>query len=170
MNFVVHAIARRSAAARNPTFPSQHSIMANYGLLVPTGGGEDVPLKKDRILIGRRDNCDIVLRFPNVSGQHCQLTLETGYWFAKDLDSRNGTKVNGFRIAGRKRLDPGCILSIAKHQYKIHYNPDALGASGSLPMDDDSIENMMRSSLMDRAGLDRRSPENDGANKNELEE
>ena len=96
--------------------------MANFGFLVPTGGGEDIPLKKDRILVGRRDNCDIVLRFANVSGQHCRLTLEQGYWFVKDLDSRNGTKVNGYRVA-RKRLDPGVILTIAKHQYEIRYNP-----------------------------------------------
>jgi hypothetical protein len=34
--------------------------MANFGFLVPTGGGEDIPLKKDRILVGRRENCDIV--------------------------------------------------------------------------------------------------------------
>lgn len=138
--------------------------MANYGLLVPSGGGEDVPLKKDRILIGRRDNCDIVLRFPNVSGQHCRLSLDSGYWFVKDLDSRNGTKVNGFRISGRKRLDPGSILSVAKHQYEIQYDPDSLGASGPPPSDDD-VESLLRSSLMDRAGLDRRSEADRGSNK-----
>ena len=79
--------------------------MANYGFLVPTGGGEDIPLKKDRILIGRRDNCDIVLRFANVSGQHCRLTLEQGYWFIKDLDSRNGTKVR-FQFLGVVLFSP----------------------------------------------------------------
>lgn len=144
--------------------------MANFGLLVPTGGGEDVPLKKDRILIGRRDNCDIVLRFPNVSGQHCRLSLESGYWFVKDLDSRNGTKVNGLRVAGQKRLDPGNILSVAKHQYEIRYNPESLGASGPPPSDDDNFESLMRTSLMDKAGLQRRSEGNPGSNRNKLDE
>jgi len=142
-------------------FWRSRSTMANYGFLVPTGGGEDIPLKKDRILIGRRDNCDIVLRFANVSGQHCRLTLEQGYWFVKDLDSRNGTKVNGYRVV-RKRLDPGVILTIAKHQYEIRYNPEDLGAMGPPPADDDAIDMSMRSSLMERAGLDRRKkPESD---------
>ncbi len=103
--------------------------MADYGILVPTGGGDDIPLKKDRILVGRRENCDIVLRFPNVSSQHCRLTLEQGYWFVKDLDSRNGTKVNGVRVT-RKRVDPNSQITIAKHQYTIQYDPELLGAMG----------------------------------------
>jgi len=128
--------------------------MANMGFLVPTGGGEDIPLKKNRILVGRRETCDVVLRFPNVSGQHCRLTLEQRYWFVKDLDRRNGTKVNGYRVS-RKRLDPGVILSIAKHQYEVRYDPEELGASGPPPGDDDQIEIALRSSLMQRAGLDK---------------
>lgn len=134
--------------------------MANFGFLVPTGGGEDLPLKKNRILIGRRETCDIILRFPNVSGQHCRLTLEQGYWFIKDLDSRNGTKVNGYRVT-RKRCDPGVIISIAKHQYEIRYNPEELGASGPPPGDDDQIEIALRSSLMERAGLDKSKKDED---------
>ena len=134
--------------------------MANMGFLVPTGGGEDIPLKKNRIVVGRRETCDVVLRFPNVSGQHCRLTLEQGYWFIKDLDSRNGTKVNGYRVT-RKRLDPGVIISIAKHQYEVRYDPELLGASGTPPADDDQIEIALRSSLMERAGMDK-SKKDDG--------
>lgn len=131
--------------------------MADYGMLIPTGGGEDVPLKKDKILIGRRETCDIVLRFPNVSGQHCKLSLESGYWFVTDLNSSNGTKLNGTRIAGKRRLDPGALLAVAKHQYEIHYDPEKLGASGPPPSDEDAIDAIMKASLMQRAGLDRRS-------------
>ncbi len=138
--------------------------MADYGFLVPSGGGEDIPLRKERILIGRRENCDIVLRFQNVSGQHCRLMLEQGYWFVKDLDSRNGTKVNGYRVA-RKRLDPGVILSIAKHSYEIRYDPEKLGATGPPPADDDQIDLTLRSSLMERAGIERRGSDDKGKNK-----
>ncbi len=143
--------------------------MADYGMLIPTGGGEDVPLKKSTILIGRRETCDIVLRFPNVSGQHCRLTLESGYWFATDLNSSNGTKLNGTRITGKRRLDPGAIIAIAKHQYEVQYNPESLGASGAPPADEDAIETLMKSSLMQRAGLDRRN-EDDKPKKKNLDE
>lgn len=137
--------------------------MSDFGMLIPTGGGEDIPLKKERLLIGRKDSCDIVLKFPNVSGNHCRMFLEQGYWFVKDLNSRNGTKVNGRRVT-RKRLDPGCKIAVAKHEYSIEYDPVALGAMGPPPADDDHIEGMMRSSLMERAGLSRRSGEDRGQN------
>ena len=141
----------------------------DMGVLIPTGGGDDIPLRKERILVGRREHCDVVLRFPNISSQHCRLTLEQGYWFVKDLNSRNGTKVNGFRVS-RKRLDPGSLLVIAKHQYRIEYEPEKLGAMGPPPADDDHIEGMLRSSLMERAGLQRRSEDNRGENKDILDD
>jgi adenylate cyclase len=120
-------------------------------------------------MIGRRETCDIVLRFGNVSGQHCRMTLEQGYWFIKDLNSRNGTKVNGYRIS-RKRLDPDSLVSIAKHEYKIQYEPEALGAFGPPPPDDDQLDEMLRKSLMDRAGLARRSEDDKGKNRNLLDD
>lgn len=128
-----------------------------YGELVPVGGGDPIPLLKKKLLIGRRESCDIILRFNNVSAHHCQLTLDSGYWFAKDLNSRNGTKVNGQRIT-RKRLDPGDVLSIAKHKYEVHYSPVDLGAAGPPPPDDEHIAEMLGRSLLDRAGLERRKP------------
>ena len=131
----------------------------HFGELVPTGGGDNIVLKKEKLLIGRRETCDIVLRFSNVSGQHARMTLESGYWFLKDLGSRNGTKVNGYKIS-RKRLDPGAVISFAKHTYTMDYSPEALGAFGPPPADDDQIEEVLRKGLMDRAGLQRRDARN----------
>lgn len=143
--------------------------MADFGELVPTGGGDTIVLKKDKLVIGRREGCDVVLRFPNVSSQHARMTLENGYWFVKDLASRNGTKVNGFRV-DRKRLDPEATVSFAKHAYTIHYDPELLGAFGPPPPDDDHIEEVLRRSLMDRAGLQRRSEETRHTNRDILAE
>ncbi|MFK7737858.1 MAG: FHA domain-containing protein [Pirellulaceae bacterium] len=126
-----------------------------YGELVPTGGGDNIVLKKEKLIIGRREACDIVLRFNNISGQHARMTLEEGYWFLKDLGSRNGTKVDGHRIS-RKRLDPGASISFAKHTFTMEYNPEDLGAFGPPPADDDQVEEVLRRGLMDRAGLQRR--------------
>ena len=69
-----------------------------YGELIPVGGGDTIPLLKKSLLVGRRESCDIVLRFPNVSAHHCQLTLMGGYWYVRDLQSRNGVKVNNNRV------------------------------------------------------------------------
>lgn len=126
-----------------------------FGELVPVGGGDPIPLLKDKLLVGRRESCDITLRFANVSAHHCQLSLEHGYWFLRDLKSRNGVKVNGARVA-RKRIDPGDVISVAKHQYKVDYSPVDLGAAGPPPPDEEEMSEILGRSLLDRAGLVRR--------------
>ena len=122
-----------------------------YGELIPNGGGDPIPLLKKSLLVGRRESCDIVLRFSNVSAHHCQMTLTAGYWFIKDLQSRNGVKVNGIRVT-EKRLDPGDQLSVAKHNYEIQYSPADLGAIGPPPVDEPAME-ILGKSLLERAGL-----------------
>jgi len=123
-----------------------------YGELIPQGGGDQVPLLKTKLLVGRRESCDIVLRFPNVSAHHCELELREGYWYVTDLNSRNGIKVNGNRTM-HKRLDPGDSLSIAKFAYGIEYSPESLGAQGPPPPDEADMAEIMGKSLMERAGL-----------------
>ena len=132
-----------------------------YGQLTPIGGGDPIPLMKKRLLIGRRGEADIQLKFSNVSTQHCRLTLEYGYWFVRDLKSRNGTKVDSL-VVMRKRVDPGSKLSIARHEYTIEYEPQSLGAYGPPPADDDYMDEMMRSSLLDRAGIENRKGKDKG--------
>ncbi|MFO0912142.1 MAG: FHA domain-containing protein [Pirellulales bacterium] len=132
-----------------------------YGELVPLGGGDPIPLLKKELLVGRRESCDIVLRFANVSAHHCQLQVRDGYWYVEDLNSRNGVKVNGRRVT-KKRIDPGDELSVAKHYYKFYYVPGDLGAVGPPPPESfEDIESMIMSkSLLERAGLERRKDEN----------
>jgi pSer/pThr/pTyr-binding forkhead associated (FHA) protein len=129
-----------------------------HGSLIPLGGGDEIklpdPKKKKQVLIGRRESCDIVLRFANVSAHHAQLTFDGGYWYIRDLQSRNGIKVNEVRVQER-RIDPGDTLAIAKHKFRIHYDPMELGAVGPPPPDNLSKE-VMKESLLTRAGLDHR--------------
>jgi len=129
-----------------------------HGSLIPLGGGDPIPLpdpkRKKQLLIGRRESCDIVLRFANVSAHHAQLMNEGGYWYVRDLQSRNGIKVNDARVQER-RVDPDDILSIAKHKYRVEYDPIELGAVGPPPPETLSQE-IMKESLLSRAGLDHR--------------
>ncbi len=132
-----------------------------YGELVPVGGGDTIPLLKKSLLVGRRESCDIVLRFPNVSAHHCQLTLMGGYWYIRDLQSRNGVKVNNNRVT-EKRLDPGDTLAVAKHYYEVHYSPSDLGAVGPPPAETGAaIGEIFGKSLLERAGLSKDVPVSD---------
>lgn len=129
-----------------------------FGHLVPHGGGDPIPLLNKSLVVGRAESCDVVLRFPNVSSRHCMLTCNQGYWFVTDLDSSNGTKVNGSRVL-RKRLDPGDKLSVAKHVYDVRYSPVEIGAVGPPPADEDEVSQIMNASLLQRAGLQRQRPD-----------
>ncbi|MGD9721381.1 MAG: FHA domain-containing protein [Pirellulales bacterium] len=129
-----------------------------HGELIPVGGGDPIPLLKKNLMVGRRESCDIVLRFSNVSAHHCQLICNGGYWYVKDLKSRNGVKVNGTRVS-EKRLDPGDELAIAKHRYDVRYSPFDLGAVGPPPIDEETTD-IMKQSLLERAGLEVRTPSN----------
>jgi adenylate cyclase len=124
-----------------------------FGELLPLGGGDPIPLLKRQLLVGRRESCDIVLRFANVSAHHCQLTLNGGYWYVKDLGSRNHIKVNEVRVTER-RLDPGDTLAVAKHNYEIQYSPIELGAIGPPPAEDTDLPSeIFNKPLLERAGL-----------------
>jgi pSer/pThr/pTyr-binding forkhead associated (FHA) protein len=71
-------------------------------LVAPVRKRDGAPFP-DRIGVGRARNCDIVFRFPSVSKLHAQLVAEGSRWFVIDLDSANGTLVNGVGIVPRRR-------------------------------------------------------------------
>jgi pSer/pThr/pTyr-binding forkhead associated (FHA) protein len=55
----------------------------------------------DRISVGRARNCDVVLRNPSVSKLHAHIRREpNGSWVVIDLNSHNGTVVDGMRVSG----------------------------------------------------------------------
>jgi adenylate cyclase len=114
------------------------------------GGGDSIPLLKDRIVVGRRQTSDICLPFMNVSNSHCELILEQGYWKVRDLQSTNGVKVNGERVQ-EKRVYPGDELSISKHRFRLEYTPTTARSADAEV--DELHEDIMRFSLLERAGL-----------------
>ena len=120
------------------------------GELHPVGGGDVIPLIREEMILGRRESCDIPLRFPNVSGLHAKLTFSDGYWFIQDLNSTNGIKVNGMRVQ-RKVLLPGDEITIAKRKYIIHYTL----AAGRRALEEILEDDIMSQSLLERAGLQR---------------
>ena len=127
-----------------------------YGELLPVGGGDPIPLLKPTLTVGRRESADIVLRFPNVSGTHCELSIVDGYWTVKDLRSSNGIKVNGVRVT-EQRLEPGDKLAVAKHVYEIAYEPARLGAE-VVAEEATPQETIFGRSLLESAGLENRRP------------
>lgn len=121
------------------------------GELVPVGGGDAIPLTRRVMTMGRRESCDICLKFPNVSGLHCELSFRDGYWFVRDLGSTNGIKVNGIRVLQRP-LRPGDELAISSRRYTIQYNLASL-ALQNLESQLSEDEDLRSQSLLEKAGL-----------------
>ena len=63
-------------------------------------------------VIGGRADCDVVVDRPTVSGRHCCLTQEADGFCLEDLNSTNGTFVNGQRITGRVRVSPSDRITL----------------------------------------------------------
>jgi pSer/pThr/pTyr-binding forkhead associated (FHA) protein len=122
------------------------------GELIPEGGGDNIPLIRDILTIGRRESCDIPMRYPNVSGLHCELIFKDGFWYIKDLGSTNGIKVNGVRTP-KKLLHPGEKITIAKKSYTIQYEPPTNKRGMEELMEDMEDEDILSQPLLERAGL-----------------
>ena len=123
--------------------------MSHNGELVPIGGGDAIPLMSDVMTIGRRESCDISLKFQNVSGMHAELSFKNGVWFVRDLGSTNGVKVNGERTL-RKPLRPGDEVAVANHRYTIQYT--MTGTTDEVFAEE---EDVFGTSLMEKAGLEK---------------
>lgn len=124
-----------------------------HGELQPIGGGDAIPLIREVLTIGRRESCDICLRFPNISGIHAQLMFRNGYWYIRDMNSTNGVKVQGMRVQ-EKLLHPRDEITIGKRKYVIDYELPA----DRRALDEVVEEDIMSQSLLEKAGLERPKP------------
>jgi pSer/pThr/pTyr-binding forkhead associated (FHA) protein len=70
----------------------------NLVLLKKNGSHKFFPLPSSVTVIGRRHSCDLCIPLMSVSRRHCQLNYDDGVLKIRDLDSRNGTYLNGKRI------------------------------------------------------------------------
>jgi pSer/pThr/pTyr-binding forkhead associated (FHA) protein len=73
--------------------------------------GLDWTGRPGELMVGRSSRCDVVLADPTVSRRHARLRFRDGRWTLEDLDSMNGTSLNG-RPVGRCELRPGDRLAL----------------------------------------------------------
>jgi DNA-binding NtrC family response regulator/pSer/pThr/pTyr-binding forkhead associated (FHA) protein len=81
------------------------SIGGASSRVVAVGDGAD-------LVFGRHASCEIVVDHDGVSRRHAQLRRDHDNITITDLDSRNGTLVNGAKITGARRLAPGDAIAI----------------------------------------------------------
>jgi len=82
----------------------------------------EIKLDKPSFTLGRKPDNDIVLDNAAVSGHHCKMYESGGTWFVEDMNSTNGTFVNGKKTL-KSGLKPGDTITLVK--YSLVFAGDA---------------------------------------------
>ncbi len=77
--------------------------------------GGEFPLNSAPVTVGRGGQNDLVLTGDEfASARHARIELRGDGVWVQDLESTNGTYVNGARVAGAQRLDAGDVLRVGE--------------------------------------------------------
>jgi ABC-type multidrug transport system ATPase subunit/pSer/pThr/pTyr-binding forkhead associated (FHA) protein len=83
------------------------------------GGGEIHRVGIAGLLIGRAEQCDLRLDSRVISARHARVSLDAGAWWIEDLQSTNGTKVDGQGIRERTALHAGASIQIGNEVLRV---------------------------------------------------
>src|SRR4051812_17687587 len=81
--------------------------------------GLEIPLKKDKFLIGRAKECALRAGSEAISRRHCAIIQRETGWTVRDLGSRNGTLVNDERITKEVPLKDGDMLRVGPLHFRV---------------------------------------------------
>jgi predicted component of type VI protein secretion system len=97
-------------------------------------GGEprSVALAAERTVIGRDPEADVTIDDEAVSWHHLEIESRGGVLMATDLDSRNGTALNGEPLDRPRRLRDGDTLLVGGHRLEVS-DPVPGRAGGTVP-------------------------------------
>jgi pSer/pThr/pTyr-binding forkhead associated (FHA) protein len=121
------ATPRAPAPAPTPSAPPG-GVLAN--LIVRSGSlkGQRFPIKVPIVNVGRADYNDISIPDDSVSTTHAKLQRREGIWMLVDLESTNGTMVDGERVVGEAPLAPGAYVRFGEVQTIFEPTDDTIDA------------------------------------------
>lgn len=125
---VIDTPADLDATLADVTVPVQlnDTRVARLAIQTPTGTWE-VPLQQESLLIGRQNDCDVVLSLERVSRQHARIERRGDEFWLRDLDSTNGTWLAGRRIEQQPLRDGDTVrIGDAQLVFKQAASPDDL--------------------------------------------
>src|SRR5262245_22755122 len=106
-------------------------LVERFTLAVTAGpdAGASLSSQGERVVVGTHGSCDLVVTDDTVSRFHCELVVRDGQVAIRDLDSRNGTTVDGVRVA-QAYVKTGSIVSLGRTQLRF----DLAGETARLPV------------------------------------
>jgi pSer/pThr/pTyr-binding forkhead associated (FHA) protein len=119
--------ASATAPVSHPSAPAsgpggETASTENATRLVITSGqkaGAEFPLGRDEITIGRSSDSAIIIRDDYTSTHHARLMLWNGRWMIQDLDSTNGTFLNGSRVTVPTPIPLGATVKVGATTFEL---------------------------------------------------
>jgi predicted component of type VI protein secretion system len=81
--------------------------------------GQTYELKVDKTTVGRVEDNTFQIAQPSVSSHHCEIWLRGNDVVVKDLNSTNGTFVNGQQVTTEAVLQPGQVLRLGQVEMRL---------------------------------------------------
>jgi DNA-binding response OmpR family regulator len=78
----------------------------------PDGSVRDLNLSSEEITLGRANDCDIVIEGKLISRRHATISRAGQGYILTDLDSQNGTTINGVRLSAPEQLHDGDQIAL----------------------------------------------------------
>lgn len=94
--------------------------MQLYNPALADGSAGTITIEQFPFVLGRSSAADFSLPLPFVSRQHCKLSRFGDGYIVEDLDTPNGTFVNGEQVHGPTPLNHGDILSFGPLAYRVY--------------------------------------------------
>jgi pSer/pThr/pTyr-binding forkhead associated (FHA) protein len=115
---------RTRTGASTQTSRAASTDAGTSAALVSVRSGTRHPLPQRRLLIGRDDSCDVVVRGSSVSRRHASIVPVAGGFMLRD-ESANGTLVNGVRVVGTYLLGSGDVVRVQDEELRVELDSSA---------------------------------------------
>jgi hypothetical protein len=105
-----------------PARPNSSNDSSEATRLVITGGakeGLELPLPAEQLTIGRSSDSGLVIRDDYTSTHHARLLNWTDGWVIQDLDSTNGTFLDGTRVVVPTKVPLGIPVKIGTTSFEL---------------------------------------------------
>ena len=114
-------VASRSKFTPRPAKLDPPFINMRFTILAGARSGQDCELQLvDRARIGREPDCEVVLEEDeSISSAHIELSRSGDGVVARDLESTNGTLLNGNPLLGRRRIEAGDRLTLGETTLRV---------------------------------------------------
>ena len=170
---VVAGVSARTAAGEDPPppLPASDDFLTSFGEdstdVLGTGSVSSGGMKLERepiltvlsgpqiglarvidspeLVLGRGQGADLLLADPGLSRRHCRILRQEDQVFIEDMESANGTFVDGELVKGRRSIDEGARIHIGRHTVLSLSRQDPLERHAARQL----YESSMRDALTD---------------------